>query len=138
MNNYGVYFQVEGEKVLNVITTILMNVLHFEPHHSALFKEATHAKNLVKTLFEEFNRIANKTAKHNKLRSGGRYSYLYNQDQGEVVDMLAPPTRHKNRFSQDTPDVTSKSLKLFSTFSEILEIMSLIKFGKWSVRNVSE
>jgi hypothetical protein len=88
-------------------------------------------------MFEEFNRISNKTSKYNKLRNGGKYSYLYNEDQGEVVDMLSQSTRrNRNPYSQSSND--SVTLKLFSSFSEMLEIISLIRFSKWSVKNVSQ
>jgi hypothetical protein len=101
MNNYGVYFQVEGEKVLNVIRSLLMNIIQFSQPNSSLFREANQALKVVKELFEEFNRIASKTAKYNKLRNGGKYAYLYNKDQGEVVDMLdTSPRRGRNPYSQ--------------------------------------
>lgn len=46
--------------------------------------------------------------------------------------------KSKNPYSQDSPDVSSKNLKQFSVFSEILQIMSLIKYGKWSAKNLSQ
>lgn len=78
-----------------------MNVIQFSQPNSPLLKEATHALKKVKELFEEFNRIANKTAKYNKLRHGSKYAYLYNKDQGDVVDMMATtPRKGKNPYSQ--------------------------------------
>ena len=51
--------------------------------------------------------------------------------------MLSQSTRrNRNPYSQSSND--SVTLKLFSSFSEMLEIISLIRFSKWSVKNVSQ
>lgn len=115
MKNYGVYFQEEGEKILNIIKTLLMNIIQYEPSNSKLIKEATNCLKTAKELTEEFTKISNKNFKYNKQRIGGKYSYLYNEDQGDVVDMLQK--RKKSPFSQVSPDISSKSLKHFSIFS---------------------
>lgn len=95
-----------------------MNIIQSAQSNTLVHKQANQALKAVKELFEEFNKIANKTVKYDKLRHGGKYSYLYNKDQGDIVDMLAAnPKRGKNPYLQENPDVSSKSLKLFSSFS---------------------
>ena len=45
------------------------------------------------------------------------------------------PTKKRNPYSQETRESKSVSLKLFSKFSEILEIISLVRLSKWSAVN---
>ena len=111
-----------------------MSILQAEPS-TKLIKDVNCSLKFVKELSDEFMKISNKTYKYNRQRSGGKYAYLYNDDQGEVVDMFQKKTKHI--FAQDSPDITSKNLKNISVFTEMLEIMTLIKLGKWSAKNLS-
>ena len=40
MNNYGVYFQEQGEKVLNIIKTLLISLIQYDSSNTKLIKQA--------------------------------------------------------------------------------------------------
>jgi hypothetical protein len=74
-------------------------ILKSEKQASDSYKNAIACLKKLKEIFEEFNKIADRTFKYNKLKSGGKFSYLNNSDMGEKVDMHETPVQRKNKHS---------------------------------------
>lgn len=76
MNNYGVYFQEDGELILNLVRGLLMAVIQNESSGKTV-KEAMSCIKLAKELTEQFHAISVKTFRYNRMRIGGK---LVNHD----------------------------------------------------------
>ncbi len=79
----------------------------------------------------------NKTFKHKKMNSGGKFSYLYNKQQGNLVDVHKTLKKNKSHYSQDNPEFTSINIELISFFSEMVEIINITRLNKWSTASFS-
>ncbi len=71
MNNYGVYFQEDGELILNLVRGLLMSVIQNESSEKTV-KEAMNCIKLAKELTEQFHTISAKTYSYNRMRVGGK------------------------------------------------------------------
>jgi hypothetical protein len=76
MNNYGVYFQEDGELILNLVRGLLMSVIQNESSEKTV-KEAMSCIRMAKELTEHFHAISAKTYSYNRMRVGGK---LVNND----------------------------------------------------------